>query len=102
MVAATSLGHLLNFPLAELPELSKGKGNKIIGIPTPKAKSREEIMVGLVAVGAGKPVRVLSGKRHLTLKTDDLDLYFGERARRGNLLPRGFRTVTGLEGESES
>ncbi|MCB1736680.1 MAG: DNA topoisomerase IV subunit A, partial [Gammaproteobacteria bacterium] len=102
VVAATSLGHLLNFPLAELPELSKGKGNKIIGIPTPKAKSREEIMVGLVAVGAGKPVRVLSGKRHLTLKTDDLDLYFGERARRGNLLPRGFRTVTGLEGESES
>ncbi|WP_058555851.1 DNA topoisomerase IV subunit A [Thiohalocapsa sp. ML1] len=96
VVVATSTGHLLAFPLAELPELVRGKGNKIIGIPAAKVQAREEIVAGIAVVPAGASLAVLSGKRTLNLKPDDLSHYVGERGRRGHLLPRGFQRVDGL------
>jgi topoisomerase IV subunit A len=96
VVVATSTGHLLAFPLAELPELVRGKGNKIIGIPSAKVQAREEIVAGIAVVPAGASLAVLSGKRSLNLKPDDLSHYVGERGRRGHLLPRGFQRVDGL------
>jgi topoisomerase-4 subunit A len=96
VVAATSSGHLLAFPCSELPELNRGKGNKIIGIPSARAQAREEIVVAIVVLPAGASLAVLSGKRTLTLKPDDLQHYVGERGRRGGMLPRGFQRVDGL------
>ncbi|MBK1724132.1 DNA topoisomerase IV subunit A [Thiocystis violacea] len=100
LAAATSAGHLLLFPLAELPEMARGKGNKIIGIPTSKVSAREEVMVALAVVAGGASLSVLSGKRSFTLKPSDLEVYKGERGRRGRLLPRGFQRVDGLSTES--
>ncbi len=97
MVAAvTNEGRLLVFPLAELPELSRGKGNKIIGIPTPRAAAREELMVGAVVLVAGNVLQITAGKRHLKLKFSDLENYRGERGRRGNKLPNGFQKVVAV------
>ena len=40
IVVVTTEGHLLMFSVAELPELDKGKGNKLIEIPKAKLQSR--------------------------------------------------------------
>jgi len=96
LVAVTSAGHMLVIPVSELPAMARGKGNKIIGIPSKAVAERSEYLVGLLVVPEGGRVRVLSGKRHLTLKAADLNAYEGERGRRGNKLPRGFQRVDGL------
>ena len=93
-------GRMLLFPLAELPELAKGKGNKLIGIPGSRVASREEFVTQVAVIPAGQPVTLHAGKRKLTLKPSDLDLYRGERGRRGAKLPRGLQRVDKVELES--
>ncbi|MBA1146563.1 DNA topoisomerase IV subunit A [Ectothiorhodospiraceae bacterium WFHF3C12] len=96
LAAVTTAGYLLVFPTLELPQLSKGKGNKIIGIPPKLVKSGEERLLGLISIPEGEGLTLHAGKRTLTLKPDDLDAYMGERARRGGKLPRGFQRVDEL------
>ena len=96
IAAVTTEGRLLVIPLSELPEMAKGKGNKIIGIPAARVLDREEYVVGIAVIPEGESLTILSGKRHLTLKAKDLEHYAGERGRRGAKLPRGFQRVDGL------
>ncbi|GAA3926812.1 DNA topoisomerase IV subunit A [Litoribacillus peritrichatus] len=97
LAAVTNEGRLLVFPLADLPVLSKGKGNKIINIPAARAKDREELVVSLAVLAESDALMITSGKRTLTLKAADLEHYHGERGRRGNKLPRGFQKVDQIE-----
>jgi topoisomerase-4 subunit A len=97
VVAVTQQGRMLVIPANELPAMSRGKGNKIIGIPGKEVESREDYLVGILAVPAGGKVRLNSGKRYLSLKASDLNAYEGERGRRGNKLPRGFQKVDSIE-----
>lgn len=94
IVAVTSSGNLLAIPASELPELDKGKGNKIIDIP--KAKLATERVVAVVSVGPGNTLLVRSGQRTMNLSYKDLETYIGSRATRGHLLPRGWQKVDGL------
>ena len=94
IVAVTSAGHLLAFPLSELPELDKGKGNKIIEIP--KAKRGTEKVVSIAVVPPGGTLSVKSGARTMSLSFKDLDPYIGPRGSRGGLLPRGWQKVEAL------
>ena len=96
-LAISNEGRMLLFPLRDLPSLGKGKGNKIINIPSAKAKTREEFIVALAVVPNGCDVKILAGKRGMTLKASDLEHYYGERGRRGNKLPRGLQSVDGVE-----
>lgn len=97
IVAVTSAGHLLAFPVAELPELDKGKGNKLIEIP--KAKRGTERVVAIAVVSPGGTLQVKSGSRTMSLSFKDLDEYLGARASRGGLLPRGWQKVDALSVE---
>ncbi len=97
LVAVTNSGHMLVFSVGDLPELSRGKGNKILGIPTKRAQAREEYLVAVACVPQGGALTVYAGKRYLNLKARDLDAYQGERGRRGNKLPRGFQNVDRVE-----
>ncbi|WP_290583813.1 DNA topoisomerase IV subunit A [Ketobacter sp.] len=97
VVAVTSEGRMLMFPVAELPELAKGKGNKIISIPGARVENREEFVVDMVVLGADNQLKIFAGKRHIGLKFADLEHYLGERGRRGNKLPRGFQKVDAIE-----
>jgi len=97
LVAISNEGRLLVFPVSELPELARGKGNKIMNIPSARVQAREEYLVVLQVVSEGQQLVVYSGKRHLSLKGSDLDHYLGERGRRGNKLPRGFQNVDRAE-----
>ncbi|HZX78724.1 DNA topoisomerase IV subunit A [Lysobacter sp.] len=94
IAVVTNVGHLLVFPVGELPELDKGKGNKLIDIP--KAKLGTERVVAVAVVSPGGTLVVKSGARTMSLPFKDLDTYLGTRATRGGLLPRGWQKVEGL------
>ena len=97
VVAVSSEGRMLAFPAVDLPELARGKGNKIINIPSSRLQAREEWMAAVVVVGEDQTLTIHSGKRHHVLKRPDLEHYRGERGRRGNKLPRGFQKVDRIE-----
>ena len=96
VVAITNEGRMLVFPLADLPQLARGKGNKIIGIPGARVQSREEFVVGVQVMIEKEVLVVHAGKRHINLKFTELEHYRGERGRRGNKLPRGFQKVDAM------
>ncbi|MGX1124892.1 DNA topoisomerase IV subunit A [Pseudomonas sp. HLS-6 TE3448] len=100
LAAVTTEGRLLVFKVSDLPQLGKGKGNKIIGIPGERVASREEYVTDLAVVPEGSTLVLQAGKRTLSLKADDLEHYKGERGRRGSKLPRGFQRVDALLVES--
>ena len=93
IAAVTNEGRLLLFPIADLPELARGKGNKIINIPSKHVEDRSEFCVDIAVLNETDDLTLFSGKRKLTLKSKDLANFHGERGRRGNLLPRGFRKI---------
>jgi topoisomerase-4 subunit A len=96
-LAISSEGRMLMFPLRDLPSLGKGKGNKLLSIPSAKVQSREEYVRVLAVVPQGANVKILAGKRGMTLTAADLEHYQGDRGRRGNKLPRGLQRVDGIE-----
>jgi topoisomerase-4 subunit A len=100
IMAITNEGRMLLFPIKDLPQLGKGKGNKIINIPSARAKAREEFLSYLTVITADSHVTLYAGKRKLGLKPSDLENFRGERGRRGSMLPRGLQRVTDIEIDS--
>ena len=96
IAAVTNEGRLLLFPIVDLPQLAKGKGNKIINISSSRAANHEEYMIGVAVLSANASLILQSGKRSISLKPTDLAHYKGERGRRGNKLPRGFQRVDNI------
>ena len=97
VVVATNEGRMLVFPLADLPELARGKGNKLIGIPSARAAAREEFVAGLCVVAEGDTLQVTSGGHYRNFKWSELEHFRGERGRRGSKLPKGYQRVTRLQ-----
>ncbi len=100
VAALSNEGRLLVFRLNELPQLNKGKGNKILSIPSDRAERREELMTHLTLLKEGQGLVITSGKRNMTLKPADLEHYKGTRGKRGNMLPRGYQKVEQMEAEA--
>ncbi len=92
----TNTGRLLIFSLCELVKLAKGKGVKLINVPSAKFKSGEESVIDLTTFSDRQSLRVYSGKRYLNLKQSDFANYVGSRGQRGKFLPRGFRQVQSI------
>ncbi len=99
MAVVTLQGRLLIFPVADLPALARGKGNKLIQIPSGDLLSEKDYVVAVLSIPENSSLKVVSGKRFLTLKTLDIEHYTSSRAKRGLALPRGFQRVEGLECE---
>ena len=93
LAVVTTTGRLLVFGLDSLPELARGKGNRLIGLGRGDSAGR---VVDVAALAPRARLIVFAGERHLTLKASGLEAYAGERARAGKLLPRGFRRVDAL------
>lgn len=99
LCAVNNDGKLLAFKVSELPELSKGKGNKIFGIDSKRFDKRDEFLVSIAVVNKDQSLIIWSGERKMTLKFAELKDYRGERAQRGGVLPRGWRKVERLDVE---
>ncbi len=97
LAVASNQGHLLIFPVRELPEMMRGKGNKMMGIPPAKVKEREEFVRDIQVLGPRDTLVVHAGQRQKSLKPAELEHYQGERGRRGNKLPRGLQKVARLD-----
>ena len=102
IVSISSQGRMLVIPAVELPALGKGKGIKIIGIPSSKVANREEFVASMLCIPQGAGITVHAGKRKVTIKGGDLEHYYGERGRRGSKLPRGLQKVDFVEPALES
>lgn len=96
LAVVTLQGRLLIFPVIELPELAKGKGNKLIQIPSKDLEAGKDHVVAMTGLPVNSQLVIVSGKRQLTLKTNDIAHYTGNRANRGLSLPKGFQRVEGL------
>jgi topoisomerase-4 subunit A len=97
VAVASNEGRLLVFKIADVPELPKGKGNKLFNVPAKEFATRAEFLAGAAVVAPGGKLVVHTGERKMTLEWADLKPYRGERAQRGAVLPRGWRGVTRLE-----
>lgn len=96
VVVISNEGRMLLFPVEELPELARGKGNKMLSIPSARVQTREEFVVAAGLMTAEQKLTVYSGKRHANFKLSELEHYCGERGRRGHKLPRGFQKVDSI------
>ena len=97
IVAVTTEGYMLVIPLADLPQMARGKGVKIINVPSAKLKAREEYVAAMELIQDGEKLTVYAGKKHKTMKADEVDEHAGERGRRGRKLPRGYQKVDRME-----
>jgi topoisomerase-4 subunit A len=96
IVVATNVGRLLVFDFEQLPQLAKGKGNKMISIPSANFNNGEEFVVDAICFADGDILEVISGKRVMILRSDLIESFIGKRAQRGKFLPRGFRKVDSI------
>jgi|TARA_B100001094_G_C17798892_1_gene608092 topoisomerase-4 subunit A len=97
IAAVSSIGKLLVFSAEELPELAKGKGNKLLNIPTNKFKLGEEKLAGVVIINEGDALQIYRDELNfMTLKWKDLQNFIGDRAHRGKNYSKKFKRATGL------
>lgn len=94
LAAVTNTGNLLVFPIKDLPELAKGKGNKIINIPSSKVSTREEYLLDVAILAPGQSLVISGDHKPLQLKPSDWKNFIGERAQRGLKLPRSCQKIT--------
>lgn len=97
IVAISSEGHMLVTELSELPRMSKGKGNKIINVPSAKLKAGEESVCAIELIQDGEKLTVFAGKKHKTMSGGEVDEHYAERGKRGLKLPRGYQKVDKIE-----
>jgi topoisomerase-4 subunit A len=97
LAAVTTEGRMLVIPVRDLPELPKGKGNKIIQIPPARVRSREEFVKVLAVFPQDASIRVHAGRQAVKLTPGNLADFIGERGRRGKKLPRGYQRVDRIE-----
>ncbi|CAG9428082.1 DNA topoisomerase IV subunit A [Providencia alcalifaciens] len=100
LLAITKAGRMLLFPVSDLPQLSKGKGNKIINITGAQAASGEDLLVWLMVVPPQASITLYFGKRKLKFKSEDLQKYRAERGRKGTSLPRGLHNIERIDVDS--
>ncbi len=99
IAAVSSIGKLLIFRLDELPILPKGKGNKIINIPTAKFKSKEERMLDIQLLAEDSNLVVHYGTKTRSLPFKDWQHYISSRAKRGNILAGHLKRVESISEE---
>ncbi|MEG3110322.1 MULTISPECIES: DNA topoisomerase IV subunit A [unclassified Pantoea] len=97
LLAITQAGRMLMFPVGELPQMSKGKGNKIISIPSAEAAAGTDKLAWLMILPPGSNITLHVGKRKLLLRSEELQKFRADRGRRGTLLPRGLQKIDRVE-----
>jgi len=90
VAAASQDGRLLLFPLSEVPEMTKGKGNKLMGV------KKESSIIHVVLLMPNQTLTVLVGRKKLELKPKEWKPYLSEAGGYGVKLPKGFEKIQNL------
>lgn len=93
LLVITEAGRMLMFSVSDLPQLSKGKGNKIISIPSADFAAGKDKLLWLLLLNEDSSVTLYVGKRKLKLRSEELQKFKAERGRKGTLLPRGLQRI---------
>ncbi len=99
LLAITAAGRMLMFPVGDLPQLSKGKGNKIISIPAADAAKGDDRLAWLTILPPQSAITIHVGKRKLKLRPEELQKVRAERGRSGTLM-RGLQRIDRIDVES--
>ncbi|MCW9048274.1 MAG: DNA topoisomerase IV subunit A, partial [Gammaproteobacteria bacterium] len=99
IVAVSTEGHMLVTEVSELPQMAKGKGNKIINVPSARLKDNEEWICAINLIQDGEKLAIYAGKKHKVMKGAEVDGHYAERGKRGLKLPRGYQKVDKIEVE---
>ena len=93
LLVITEAGRMLMFSVNDLPQLSKGKGNKIVSIPSADFTAGKDKLLWLLLLNEASSVTLYVGKRKLKLRSEELQKFKAERGRKGTLLPRGLQRI---------
>ena len=88
VVVVTSEPRMLVFKAEELPELAKGKGNKLIQLP------KGEHVKAVFAFSEGSKIVIQAGKYEKVFGPTAIEEAFATRAKKGIVLPRTLKNVT--------
>jgi topoisomerase-4 subunit A len=95
VLCVSNVGKLLVFPVEQLPQLNRGRGNKLMGI----ASKKDEFLEHVITMSSNENIVLWSGKRKMILRHKDIANMLSDRSKKGKLLPRGFSKVSRLERE---
>lgn len=97
LLSITASGHMLMFPVTDLPQLSKGKGNKIISIPATQTATSEDKLAWLLVLQPQTSITLHVGKRKLTLRPEELQKFHAARGRKGTQLPCNLQRINRVD-----
>ncbi len=97
LAAVTNTGRMIVFAVGDLPQMEKGKGDKVLAIPGAKVAKREEYLVGIAVIPENGKIRILAADKELAMKQEQIDKYISERGLRGAKLPKGYQEVKEVE-----
>ena len=97
LVSITSDGYIALLAVSEVPQLAKGKGNKIQGVPPKRLKAGDESIAFVACLHGKQKLVIHCGKKYKTMDLRELEDYRIERGKRGRKLPRGYQNVTDIE-----
>jgi len=93
LIAISNAGYMLILPIAQLPALPRGKGNKIINLHLAKFESLSHLQI----LPKNCDLILHAGKQLMKLDSEKMVTYQGDRGRRGHKLPKGYRNIDTLE-----
>ena len=97
-VLVNNEGEVLALPLAQIEEMSAGKGQNLYGIPGKKSADRDEYLTAMAVVGPGEILTVYSGNSApMKLKYDELKQFQDRKGQRRQRFSRAYKQIDRLE-----
>jgi topoisomerase-4 subunit A len=91
-------GEVLTLPVAQIEEMSSGKGQNLYGIAGKKSADRDEYLSAMAVVAPGEVLTVYSGKSApMTLKYDELKQFKDKKGQRRQRFSRAYKQIDRLE-----
>src|SRR5271170_2281078 len=91
-------GEVLTLPVAQIEEMSAGKGQNLYGIPGKKSAERDEYLVAMAVVAPGEVLTVYSGNSApMKLKFEELKQFQDKKGQRRQRFSRAYKQVDRLE-----
>jgi topoisomerase IV subunit A len=91
-------GEVLALPVAQIEEMTAGKGQNLYGILGKKSLDRDEYLTAMAVVGPGEVLTVYSGaSAPMKLKYDELKQFQDKKGRRRERFSRAYKQIDRLE-----
>ncbi|HTB30238.1 MAG TPA: DNA topoisomerase IV subunit A [Steroidobacteraceae bacterium] len=97
-VLVNNEGEVLALPVAQIEEMSAGKGQNLFGIPGKKSADRDEYLTAMAVVGPSEILTVYSGNSApMKLKYDELKQFQDRKGQRRQRFSRAYKQIDRLE-----